>query len=52
MRPILTARLETKQTKLQLLYGQSAVKDKVRRRILSIKVIESPNGAKRAVRVL
>ena len=52
MRPQLTACLKTKETKLQLLLGQSTVKDKVRLNISSITGIESLNGAKRAVCVL
>ena len=49
MRPKLIACLETKEIKLQLLLGQSTVKNKVRRHISSITGIESLNGAKRAV---
>ena len=52
MRRQLTAFLETKEIKLQLLLGQYTVKDKVRRHISAIKGIESHNGAKIAVCVL
>ena len=52
MRSNLTAYLETKETKLQLLLRQSAVKDKVRQHISSTKGSESLNGAKICVLII